>query len=176
MPERLALLFLLEAVATGRAHSEAGMVRLLGRDASFCSRAVDRLVKRGWLRKQPKRRPDDTRFEVKITRKGTGIYREIQAGFVERVNRKLSAAPSRPKKLAPVLKHVALFSQMLFGTTAPGDMIKQAENDMIQQPLAWLEAGGPLKSAKPNRRRKQATPGPTDLTSAAAAPQASRAE
>ena len=42
-PRRLDLdhYFLLEAVATGRAHSEAGMVRLLGCNASFCSRAAD---------------------------------------------------------------------------------------------------------------------------------------
>jgi hypothetical protein len=57
--------FILEAVATGRAHSEAEMVRLLGRNASFCSRAVDRLVERGWLKKLPKRRGADIKFQVK---------------------------------------------------------------------------------------------------------------
>jgi DNA-binding MarR family transcriptional regulator len=135
--------FLLEAVATGRAHSEAAMVLLLGRDASFGSRAVDRLVERGWLKKQPKPRGDDSRFHLKLTRKGTGIYHRIQAAFVEQVNRRLAVAPTRPKNLAPVLKQVAIFSQMLFGLPAPGDTIGPEENGMVQQPIPGLEGGGP---------------------------------
>ena len=115
--------FLLEAVATGRADYEAAMVRLLGRDASFGSRAVDRLVERGWLKKQPKPRGDDSRFQVKLTRRGSGIYQRIQAAFVEQVNQKLAAAPTRPKNLTPVLKQVAVFSQMLFDLPAPVDAI-----------------------------------------------------
>jgi DNA-binding MarR family transcriptional regulator len=138
--------FILEAVATGRVHSDARMVRLLARDASFCSRAVDRLVKRGWLKKQAKGRGDDSRFQVKITRKGTGIYQDIQSGFAKRVKQKLAAVPSRPKNMQPVLKQVAIFSHLLFDPTAPGDPIEPEENDWLQTPLPGLEGGGPKVS------------------------------
>jgi DNA-binding MarR family transcriptional regulator len=68
--------FILEAVVTGRAHSEAEMMRRLGRNASFCSRAVDRLEERGWLKKRPKLKGVDSKFQVKITRQGTRIYQQ----------------------------------------------------------------------------------------------------
>lgn len=123
---------LLEAVAEGRVHSEAEMVGLLGRNASFCSRAVDRLVERGWLQKRTKPRADDSRFQVKITRKGTRIYQDLQYGFHERLKARLAAGPSRPKNLRPVLRQVAVLRQMLFGLPVPGVTIEQQEKDIDQ--------------------------------------------
>ena len=156
--------FLLQAVATGRAHSEAGMVRLLGRHASFCSRAVDRLVGRGWLKKRPKPRSDDSRFRVTITRKGTGIYQDIQAGFVERVNQRLVASGTAEKAMRPVVRQVSVLNQMLRGVredkTAPA---AAGENEKIQMPLRGLE-GGPQCQPAEIRRPEASDRGPHQST------------
>jgi DNA-binding MarR family transcriptional regulator len=126
--------FILEAVATGRADSEAEMVRRLGRNASFCSRAVDRLVKRGWLKKQPKPRGDDSRFRVIITRKGRSNYQDLQFGFTARVNQRLTGVSD--KAMRPVAKQVVLFSQMLSGVREDAAAPNSGEDDaMVQQTL-----------------------------------------
>jgi hypothetical protein len=78
--------FILETVAAGRARCEAEMVRLVGRNASFCSRAVDRLVNRGWLKKRLKLKGGDIKFQVKITARAGGVYQDLQFKFAERVN------------------------------------------------------------------------------------------
>ena len=149
--------FILEAVASGRARSEAEMVRRLGRNASFCSRAVGRMVERGWLKKQPKPQRD-IKFQVKLTRKGRGIYQELQAGFAERVRQKLAAAPLSSRKLPTVLKQVVIFSQLLFGATIRDDTIKQAENEMLQQPLPGLAIGGAEVSKRKQRPARSRRP------------------
>jgi DNA-binding MarR family transcriptional regulator len=127
--------FLLQAVATGRAQSEAGMVRLLGRNASFCSRAVDCLVECGWLKKRPRLKDGDSRFRLQLTRKGKDIYEDLQFEFTERVKRQLIASGMTEKSLRPVCKQVAVLSERLGGMREQVAGPADEETAMEQQQL-----------------------------------------
>ena len=95
----------LEACATGSCCSEADLVRMFGRNASFYSRAVDRLVKRGWLRKRRKPRRD-IQFEVKITAKGRRVYDGIEAGFYEQLKAEAGAVSHEDQSDAQHVRQV----------------------------------------------------------------------
>jgi DNA-binding MarR family transcriptional regulator len=94
---------LLEAFATGSCCSEADLVRTLGRNASFYSRAVDRMVGQGWLKRRPKPRRD-MKFEVKITAKGRQVYNEIQARLAEQLLEKLGRSSVAVQDLRAMVK------------------------------------------------------------------------
>ena len=167
--------FILEAVATGRAQSEAEMVRRLGRNASFCSRAVDRLVERGWLKKRPKLKGADIKFQVNITRKGTGVYQDLQFGFAKRVNQRLDGVSD--KAMRPVVKQVALLRRMLDGVReGAAPPAKVEDNEMVQQPLGWLDTDGPAVSQRKPGGPKQTSLVSTDLASAASGALTGRAD
>jgi DNA-binding MarR family transcriptional regulator len=90
------------------------LVRILGRGASFYSRAVDRLVKRGWLTKRGKPRRD-VRFELKITLKGQLTYDDLQLAFANRLDEKLDVGPKQRKTVKACLHQIAKLNQFLSG-------------------------------------------------------------
>ena len=120
----------LEALATASCCSEADLVRTLGRNASFYSRAVDWLVGRGWLRKQLKPRRD-IRFAVQITPKGRRVYEEIQVAFSDRLTEALAPAPKSRRKA--IRDRLMDFQQLLHGQPLDSAAPSEQQDEEVNQ-------------------------------------------
>jgi len=70
-------------------------VRRLGSNTSFCSRAVDNLVKRGWLRKQPKPRDENSIDGVEKPRRVTNHPPRTSLVYKSRADSTMALARSK---------------------------------------------------------------------------------